>query len=206
MLNNNNNCDNFWKNRILEHLETVNELMMDDDFYKQIQKLSRKIAELIKNGGRILICGNGGSAADSQHIATELVGKFFLERRPINAEALTVNTSSLTAIGNDYSFDKVFSRQVEAKSGKGDCLIAISTSGNSKNVVEAIKSANKIGVLTIGLTGNNTKCLIGKLVDYCLFAPSDSTPRIQEIHVLMYHLFCEFIERELFGVSKKTLK
>ena len=121
-----------------------------------------------------------------------------MERKALDAEALTVNTSSLTAIGNDYSFDKVFARQIEAKGKKGDILIAISTSGNSKNIIEAIKAAKAAGLKTIGLTGNNPGSLIEKNSDLCISIPSKSTPRIQEAHILVYHMLCKFIETELF--------
>ena len=168
-------------------------------FSLKIAELSKIISDSLGSGGKLLICGNGGSAADSQHIATELVSKFFMERKALDAEALTVNTSTLTAVGNDYSFDKVFSRQVEAKGNKGDVLLAISTSGNSKNIIEAVKSAKKIGITCIGLTGDNVDSLICKLADYYVSIPSNSTPRIQEAHILIGHIICEIVEKNIFN-------
>ena len=180
----------------------ANDKNLADSFWKAEEVLWKTIS----GGGKILIFGNGGSAADSQHIATELVSRFLIERKALNAESLTINTSSLTAIGNDYSFDQVFSRQVEAKGAKGDVLIGISTSGNSKNVIEAIKTAKEMGIKTIGLTGINRDSLIGRLSDYCIYVPSSSTPRIQEAHILIGHILCEFIENELFGKQDNTMK
>lgn len=202
----NGKLDKFWKDRVNEHLEVVGLLGKDDRFFEQIIKVSEAIIDSIKKGGKILICGNGGSAADAQHMAAELVGRFFLERKAIDAEALTTNTSSLTAIGNDYRFERIFARQVEAKGKRGDILIGISTSGNSENVIEAIKTAKNVGMVTIGLTGDDRESLISQLADYCLYAPSNSIPRIQEMHMLMYHLICEFIEKELFGDLKRETK
>ena len=183
--------------KIDEHLEVISLLKRDKNIFNNIEKITNTLVEAFKSGAKLLICGNGGSAADSQHIATELVSKFFLERKALDAEALTVNTSTLTAIGNDYSFDKVFSRQVEAKGNEGDVLLAISTSGNSKNIIEAIKIAKNIGIQTIGWTGDNKSSLICKLSDCFICVPSNSTPRIQETHILIAHIICEFVEKEL---------
>ena len=188
--------------RLKEHLEVVEILVKDQNFISSLENVVKILFESLNRGGKILICGNGGSAVDSQHMAAELVGRFFLERKAIDAEALTTNTSSLTAIGNDYHFEKIFARQVEAKGKTGDILIGISTSGNSKNVIEALKTAKNMGMLTIGMTGSNRKNLISQLADYCLCVPSVSTPRIQEGHMLIYHMICEFLEAELFGKLK----
>ncbi len=190
--------DHFIQERIDEHLEVVGLLKNDSKFSINLSEISNLITECFKSGGKLFICGNGGSAADSQHLATELVGRFFLERKALNAEALNVNTSTLTAVANDYSFDKVFSRQVEAKGKEGDVLLAISTSGNAKNVIEAIKVAKSIGIKTIGFTGNNMDSLICRMSDYYVSIPSKSTPRIQETHILIGHIICEFVENKLF--------
>ena len=190
--------DNFVLKRIEEHIEVVDSLKNDSKFLTTLSEISDVITECFKSNGKILLCGNGGSAADSQHLATELVSRFFLERKALNAEALTINTSTLTAVANDYSFDKVFSRQVEAKGKKGDILLAISTSGNSENVIEAIKAAKRIGMKVIGFSGNKKDSLICRLSDYFLSVPSSSTPRIQEAHILAGHIFCEFVEQNLF--------
>jgi D-sedoheptulose 7-phosphate isomerase len=155
------------------------------------------VARSMKAGGALLTCGNGGSAADAQHIAAELTGRFFLERRALPALALHGNTSSLTAIANDYDYDTVFAREVEAHGRSGDVLLAISTSGNSRNVVRAIEAAKEKHMVVIGLTGESG----GKmrdLCDVCLCVPSASTPRIQECHILIGHTICELLERILF--------
>ncbi|MDD5773346.1 MAG: SIS domain-containing protein [bacterium] len=186
-------------NKILdEHVKTVILLKNDPKLCLKIKEAGVLLFEAFKSGSKLLLCGNGGSAADSQHIATEFVSRFYIERKALDAETLTINTSSLTAIGNDYSFDKVYSRQVEAKGKKGDILIAISTSGNSKNVIEAIKTAKDIGLKTIGLTNNDKGNLISKLTDCCINVPSSVTPRVQEAHILIGHILCEFVEAELF--------
>jgi D-sedoheptulose 7-phosphate isomerase len=158
----------------------------------------RRLVEILAAGGQLLLFGNGGSAADAQHIATELVGRFYLERRPLPALPLTVNTSALTAIGNDYEFADVFSRQVEAYGRAGDGAIGLSTSGNATNVVEGIRAARRIGMVTIGLTGRDGGQLAGE-VDIAIRVPSDDTPRIQEAHIMLGHLWCQGIEATLFG-------
>jgi D-sedoheptulose 7-phosphate isomerase len=190
----------FWKERIMEHRNTVTAFYEDQSCLDTLSKVAECIVNSYKSGNKLLICGNGGSAADSQHIATELISKFLIERRALDAEALSTNTSTLTAIGNDYAFDSVFARQVEAKGRKGDVLLAISTSGNSKNVIEAIKTAERMGVVTIGLTGSNRESQISRLADYSINVPSDSTPRIQETHILIAHMLCEYVEKEICGV------
>ena len=189
--------NNLWKDKILEHIEVIKGLNEDTEFLNNLNRIAEVVVNAYRSGGKLLVCGNGGSAADSQHIATELVSRFLLERKALDAEALSVNTSSLTAIGNDYSFDKVFSRQIEAKGRAGDILFAISTSGNSKNIIEAIKTAKARGIITVRLTGGKKESLISETSDYCVCVPSNSTPRIQEAHILIGHMLCEFIEKEL---------
>lgn len=189
----------FWKDRVREHLTVISLIESDSSLISRIEEAGTLILNAFQDGRQLLICGNGGSAADSQHIATEFVSRFFIERKALNSEALTVNTSSLTAIGNDYNFDKIFSRQVEAKGREGDVLIGISTSGNSKNVVEAMKVAREMGMLTIGFTGNKADSLLYKVSDCCIGVPSNSTPRIQEAHILIGHMICDFVEYEMFG-------
>ena len=166
-----------------------------------ISDISRVLIQVYRKGGKVILFGNGGSAADAQHIAAEFMGKYYLERAPLPALALTVNTSALTAIGNDYSFAEVFSRQVLALGDKGDAAIGISTSGNSENVIQALKVARERGLTTIGFTGRGG----GKLrdiVDHCLLVPSDNTPRIQEGHITAGHIICEIVEEELFGKAR----
>ncbi|MEW6088277.1 MAG: SIS domain-containing protein [bacterium] len=181
-----------------EHIKIITLLKSDPELCLKIKEAGNILFAVFKTGNKLLLCGNGGSAADCQHIATELVSRFFMERKALDAEALTVNTSSLTAIGNDYSFDKVFSRQLEAKGKKGDVLLAISTSGNSKNIIEAINTAKGMKIKTIGLTNNNKNNLISRVSDVCINVPSSSTPRVQEAHILIGHVLCEFLESGLF--------
>jgi len=163
-----------------------------------ILKVAEEIILAFKNDKKVLLCGNGGSAADAQHIAAELSGKFYFDREPLFAEALHVNTSYLTAVANDYSYDEVYSRLVKAKGRKGDILIGISTSGNSKNIIKAIELANNIGMITVGMTGETG----GKMKDICKYlinVPSKDTPRIQEAHIMIGHIICEIVEKELFN-------
>ena len=163
---------------------------------EKVLEATRLIQESLKNGGKLLLMGNGGSAADAQHIAAELVGRFKKERAGIPALALTVDTSSLTALGNDYGFELIFSRQVEALARKGDVLLGFSTSGNSENVLRAFKLASEMGVVTIaflGKEGGRAK----DLVNLAIVVPSDDTARIQEVHITLGHIICEIIEEEL---------
>jgi D-sedoheptulose 7-phosphate isomerase len=163
---------------------------------RDVEHVVKFICEALRSGGRVLLCGNGGSAADAQHIAAELVGRFKLERSAFAAVALTTDTSILTALGNDYGYSTVFSRQVEALCNEGDVLIGISTSGNSPNVLEAVRVARERGAKTVGLTGENGGKL-KDLVDACIRIPSSDTPRIQEGHITIGHIICELVETEL---------
>lgn len=149
--------------------------------------------QCLKAGGHLFFCGNGGSASDAQHIAAELVGRFMKERRALAATALHANTSTLTAVANDYSYDVIFSRQIEGLAKKGDMLFALSTSGNSKNVLKAAETARAMGMKVIGLTGSKGGSLAG-LCDICLKVPSDKTPRIQEMHIAIGHVICAMID------------
>jgi D-sedoheptulose 7-phosphate isomerase len=162
-----------------------------------IIKIAELLIDCLKKGNKIILFGNGGSAADSQHIAAELVGRFQKERRGLAAIALTTNTSTLTAIANDYSFDEVFSRQIEAIAKNGDVAIGISTSGKAKNVIQAIKKAKSIGLKTVGLTGSDGGEL-AKTADISLIVASKLTARIQEAHVTIGHIICELVEKSLF--------
>ena len=162
----------------------------------QIIAAAETIISSFKHGHKIFFCGNGGSAADSQHIAAEFVGRFQKERKAWPAIALTTDTSALTALGNDYTFDIVFSRQLEALGQKGDVLVAISTSGNSKNVLEAVKKAKSMGILTIGVTGGKGGQLAGQC-DITIIAASAKTARIQEAHLVIFHSICELVENSL---------
>jgi len=190
--------NNLWLETISEHLGVINLLAENKESIDGLQRIAEIMVEAYRSGGKLLICGNGGSAADAQHIATEFVSKFLKERRALDAEALTTNTSCLTAIGNDYSFEHVYARQVEAKGRKGDVLIGISTSGNAKNVIEAVKKAKEIGMKTIALTGNNKKSQLCVHADHSINIPSSSTPRIQEAHIMVGHMICDHIEKNIF--------
>lgn len=159
-----------------------------------IEAIARRLTVVLQTGGKVMFCGNGGSAADSQHLAAELEGRFLRDRRPLPAVALTVNTSSLTAIGNDFGYEEVFSRQVRGLATAQDALVALSTSGNSANVLRALAAARDKGVVTVGLTGA-AGGRMEPLCDLILQVPSDSTPRIQEMHILAGHIICDVIER-----------
>lgn len=175
---------------ISNHINLVESLSRES---AKIRAIARLLVRTIKNNGTIFLCGNGGSAADSQHIAAELVGRFKKERRPFCAVALTTDTSILTSIGNDYGFDKIFERQLQALAKKGDVLIAISTSGNSPNVLNAVRKARILGVHTVGLLGRDG----GKIKKFCdasIIINSNQTARIQEMHILTGHIICELIE------------
>ncbi len=164
---------------------------------EKIERVSKAVVKALKNGCKVVLFGNGGSAADAQHIACELAGRFKKERRGLPAISLTTNTSALTAIANDYSYDEVFSRQVEGIVGKGDIVVGISTSGNSINVIKGMEAAKRRGALTVGLTGS-TGGKLGKVVDICIRVPSNDTPRIQEAHITIGHIICQLVEEGLF--------
>jgi D-sedoheptulose 7-phosphate isomerase len=166
-----------------------------DDLIPKISQVADELKACLKRGGKILLMGNGGSAADSQHIAAEIVGRYKLERRGLAAIALTTDTSIITSIANDYGYDYIFARQIEGLCRPEDVVIGITTSGNSKNVVAAIEEANNLGAITIGLTG----CTGGKLNELCNFnlvIPSNDTPRIQEAHIFVGHVLCDLLEAE----------
>lgn len=166
-----------------------------------IAKAAETVAESIREGNKLMLFGNGGSAADAQHIAGEFVNRFLVERPPLAAIALSTDTSVITAIGNDYNFDDIFSKQVLALGKKGDIALGISTSGNSGNVVSAVETAREIGIFTIGFTGRGGK--LAECADLALTVESDATPRIQETHAVMGHILCELVDRILFPEGAK---
>lgn len=185
---------------IQNSIDVKQKLLNSDRLLQMLQQVVDEIVSAYRQEKKVLFCGNGGSAADAQHLAAELSGRFYLDRRSLFAEALHVNTSYLTAVANDYSYDDIFSRLTEGFGRKGDVLIGISTSGNSKNVVKAIEAAKNIGMVTVGFTGEKG----GKMKDLCHYlinVPSDDTPRIQESHILVGHIICELVEKNLFGKS-----
>lgn len=180
--------------RLQEALAVKQRIASDTELIAQMQEVARTCIEALKAGGKILFCGNGGSAADAQHLAAELTGRYLVDRRPLYAEALHVNTSYLTAVANDYSYDMIYARLVEGAGRKGDVLFAISTSGNSGNILKAAEKAKSLGMKVIGMTGSKGGKL-KSIADVNLQMPTDDTPRIQEGHILVGHIICELIEQ-----------
>lgn len=178
------------------------QILSNSGLCESIESCVKSIIGGFKENHQVLFCGNGGSAGDAQHIAAELSGRFYFDRPPLDAEALHVNSSYLTAVANDYSYDVIYERLIEAKGKEGDVLVGISTSGNSENVLRAMRKAKEKGMITIGMTGEGG----GKMAEYSDFllaVPSNDTPRIQEVHILLGHIICEIVEEELFGHLKK---
>lgn len=188
-----------------EALTLKQRIASDEWLLAEVQKACELCRDTYLHGGKILIAGNGGSAADAQHMAGELVSRFYFDRPPLNALALTTDSSVITAIGNDYGYDQTFARQVNGLGNKGDVFVAISTSGRSKNILMALKEAHKKGINSIGLTGESGGEM-GADCDVLLKVPSSSTPRIQEIHIFFIHTICGFIEEELFSKSPSSTK
>lgn len=172
-------------------------ILEDKALLEKAQVIANKMIRAFRDKKKVLFCGNGGSAADAQHLAAELSGKYYIDRPPLPSEALHVNTSYLTAVANDYSFDRIYERMIEAIGTEGDLLVGLSTSGNSKNVVRAFRKANEMGIGTIGFTGASGGKLKA-LSEIILQIPSKDTPRIQECHMLIGHSICEIVEKELF--------
>lgn len=186
------------KSIIAASIEVKTKVLNDEALVKRIEEVAHVIANAFRNGNRVYLCGNGGSAADAQHLAAEFTGRFYSDREPLPAEALHVNTSFMTAVANDYSYNEVYERAIKAHGRKGDVLFGISTSGNSKNILLAQEEAKKRGMIVISFTGETG----GKMKDSCdyLFnVPSTDTPRIQESHILIGHIICQLVEEELFA-------
>jgi len=186
------------KNRIQETINNLNKLILDEPVIERISDTAHSIVESVRAGNKLIICGNGGSAADAQHVAGEFLCRFYKDREPLPAIALATDASVLTSISNDYSYDDVFSRQVKALGKKGDILLGISTSGASKNVLNAFTVAREKGITTVLLTGNTEK-EIARFSDIVIKTPSTDTPRIQEMHLIIEHIICEIVEKELCG-------
>ena len=185
--------DGYYNKILSEHLSIFNKLSALED---KVNNICDIIHNSFKKTGKLLLCGNGGSAADSQHIAAEFIGRFEIERGPLPAIALTTDSSVITCLSNDYDYEKIFSRQIESLGNTDDCLLAISTSGNSKNIINAIEAANKIGITTIGLLGNEG----GKAINLCkhnITISSHKTARIQEAHIFILHSICGIIDRKI---------
>jgi D-sedoheptulose 7-phosphate isomerase len=193
-----NTMKKFIENQIKNSFEVKQAIYENKELMELIQEVSKVVTEAYKKGNKTLIAGNGGSAADAQHIAGEFVSKFYFDRPGLASIALTTDTSILTAIGNDYGYEKLFSRQVQANGVKGDVFIGISTSGNSVNIVKALEECKEKGITTIGLTGQSGGKM-KELCDYCICVPSNETPRIQESHILIGHIICAVVEEEIFG-------
>lgn len=186
------------KDQIKKSYETKQLIYENEELLNNIEDVAKRCVELYRGKNKTILAGNGGSAADAQHIAAELVGRYGFDRPSIPSLALTTDTSNLTAIGNDYGYDQIFSRQLEGMGQEGDIFIGISTSGNSENIVKAFHSAKKKGIATVALTGRDGGEM-AKLADISLIVPSNSTPRIQESHILIGHILCDIIEKEIFG-------
>lgn len=185
------------RKQIQESIALKNRVLKDDQLMKALEQSILSIVHAYRQGNKVLFCGNGGSAADAQHLAAELSGRFYLDRPPLNAEALHVNTSFLTAAANDFSFDMVYERMTRALGREGDVLVAFSTSGRSPNILRALEAARETGMLTIGLTGVDGGSMPARC-DILFRVPSNDTPRIQEVHILLGHIICEQVESELF--------
>lgn len=198
--NDENSAHNYFFRRLEEHTQIFKKLASDQEVTDTVMQIGDRIIEILKKNGGLYLCGNGGSAADAQHIATEFISRFYKERPGLNAEALTVNTSTLTAIGNDYSYESVFARQLEAKAKPGDMVIGITTSGTSKNVLEALRYAGKHEIETVLLMGGFENPELDDAADYIIKVPSLITPRIQEAHIFIGHVIAEYVEHRMFGV------
>ncbi len=176
----------------------IREVENNREIQEVVEQICEKIIACFRNGNKVMFCGNGGSAAEAQHLAAELSGRFYLDRQPLPAEALHVNSSYITAVANDYAFGKIYSRYVAGVGKKGDVLIGLSTSGNSENIVEAFHSAREKEITTVAFTGKSGG-LLRELSDFIISIPSENVPRIQEMHLIIGHIICEKVESSLFG-------
>jgi D-sedoheptulose 7-phosphate isomerase len=186
------------KNIIQASIETKQQLLQNEELLKTIEKVVDALVTAFKNGNRVYFCGNGGSAADAQHLAAEFSGRFYKDRKALPAEALHCNTSYLTAVGNDYGFDVIYSRLIEGIGEKGDILIGLSTSGNSANIVKAFEAAKEKGMISVALTGISGGRL-KSASNYLINIPSADTPRIQESHIMVGHIICQLVEEKTFA-------
>ena len=185
---------------IEDSVSTKQQILKNPELVERINQVADIMVKALKDGKRILWCGNGGSAADAQHLAAELSGRFYYDRPPLNSEALHCNTSYLTAVANDYGYDLIYSRMIDGACHPGDVLVGISTSGNSTNICNAFRKAKDIQVITVALTGE-TGGKMKELADYLLNVPSTDTPRIQESHIMIGHIICEIVESRMFPKS-----
>lgn len=185
------------KDIIQASIETKQRILDNQSLLQTIENVTNVIVSAFRDGNKVLFCGNGGSAADAQHLAAEFSGRFYTDRDPLPSEALHVNTSYLTAVANDYSYDIVYSRMIKGIGKKGDVLVGLSTSGNSVNIINALEQAKQIGMITVGFTGE-TGGKMRDVCDYLLNVPSKDTPRIQESHIMIGHIICQLTEEQLF--------
>ncbi|MBR1631470.1 MAG: D-sedoheptulose 7-phosphate isomerase [Paludibacteraceae bacterium] len=185
------------KTAIRASIDVKQKILADEHIVSQIEQVVEIVVKALKSGNRVLWCGNGGSAADAQHLAAELSGRFYYDRPPLNSEALHCNTSYLTAVANDYGYDLIYSRMINGACHQGDILIGISTSGNSKNILNAFETAHHIGVVNIALTGESDGRM-REYADYLINVPSIDTPRIQEAHIMIGHIICQMVEAQMF--------
>ncbi|EAI3684507.1 D-sedoheptulose 7-phosphate isomerase [Campylobacter jejuni] len=192
------NLNSYIKEHFTDSILAKEQILKDENLITLIKNASLEVIKAYKNGNKTLLAGNGGSAADAQHIAGEFVSRFYFDRPGIASIALTTDTSILTAIGNDYGYENLFARQVQAQGVKGDVFIGISTSGNSKNILKALEFCKQKEIISIGLSGASGGAM-NELCDYCIKVPSTCTPRIQEAHILIGHIICAIVEEELFG-------
>ncbi|MCR6580942.1 D-sedoheptulose 7-phosphate isomerase [Campylobacter insulaenigrae] len=192
------NLNAYIKSHFADSIKVKNEILNDENLLNLIKQTSLKILNAYKKGNKTLLAGNGGSAADAQHIAGEFVSRFYFDRPGLASIALSTDTSIMTAIGNDYGYENLFSRQVQAQGVSGDVFIGISTSGNSKNIIKALELCKEKNIISVGLTGASGGAM-NELCDYCIKVPSSCTPRIQEAHILIGHIICAIVEEELFG-------
>lgn len=192
------NLNEYIESQIADSIAIKQKILNDKGRVEQIKEVALRIVESYQKGNKTLLAGNGGSAADAQHIAGEFVSRFYFDRPGIPSIALTTDTSILTAIGNDYGYELLFARQVQAQGKSGDVFIGISTSGNSKNILEALKVCKDKGIFSVGLTGESGGAMQG-LCDICIKVPSTCTPRIQESHILIGHILCAIVEEQIFG-------
>lgn len=183
---------------IQNSISVKQQILQDAELLDRVALTVSQMVKTLKNGGKIHFCGNGGSAADAQHLAAELSGRFYFDREPLNAEALHCNTSYLTAVANDYGYDEVYARLLKGTAHNGDLLVALSTSGNSVNILKTCKLASEMGVFVIGMTGASGGDL-KRYSNILLNVPSSDTPRIQEAHIVLGHILCEHVEKEIFG-------
>ena len=201
--NNEGGAHNYFFKRLEEHTQIFKKLASDQYLMNQVMEIGDRIIEIFRRDGGLFLCGNGGSAADAQHIAAEFISRFYKERPGLNAEALSVNTSTITAIGNDYSFESVFARQLEAKAKPGDMVIGISTSGASRNILEALQYAKEHSIVSVLLMGGYENPELEGAAEYIVKVPAVITPRIQETHIFIGHVIAEYVEYRMFGGKGK---